>query len=189
MARRRAIVDRPDMRQSLRVFFKSLRKDGVSAQKIRSCLKSMEIEPVLTAHPTESKRRTTLMHLMRLSNSLENVDEVLESLWQTHETRNRCVSPLDEVNNTLFYFERTIFDAIGDYMKLFESELKRVYPELSVDRTFLKFGNWVGGDRDGNPFVTPEVSLETMRRQHELAIKLIREQLEFLVSGTFTCFT
>ncbi|MFT5169971.1 MAG: phosphoenolpyruvate carboxylase [Lysobacterales bacterium] len=182
MARRRSISDRPELRQSLRALFKSFDKAGVSSKKVQACLDDMEIQPVLTAHPTESKRRTTLMHLMRITDSLDNMDEVLETLWQTRETRNRLVSPLDEVNNCLFYFNTTIFDAIGDYMQLFEDELKRVYPKVSVNRPFLKFGNWVGGDRDGNPFITPEVSLETMRRQHELAVKLICEQLELLVA-------
>ena len=66
-------------------------------------------------------------------------------------------------------------------MRLFKEELSEAYPELSVDRTFLKMSSWVGGDRDGNPYVTPKLSLETVRIQHELAIKLVQQQLGKLV--------
>jgi len=180
-ARRRAVRARPDLRQSLRWLFNGLRADGIPEARVRQCLERMVIEPVLTAHPTESKRRTNLAHLMRLSESIEEPDEVLEALWQTREIRVRRVTPLDEVKNCLFYFERTIFDAVAEVIRLFESELKRAYPGLSVERSFLKMGSWVGGDRDGNPHVTPEVSLETMRLQHELAVRLVRKQLEQLV--------
>ncbi len=181
-ARRQAVLSRPDLRQSLRDLFAGLKADGVSEEKVRECLEQMEIEPVLTAHPTESKRRTTLGHLMRLSETIDEPDEILEALWQTRETRFRRISPLDEVKNCLFYFDRTIFDAFADYMRLFEEELQKAYPNLSVERTFLKISSWVGGDRDGNPYVTPSVSLDTLQLQHELAIRLVREQLTQLVN-------
>lgn len=181
-ARRRAIREKPNMRQSLASLFRKLREDNVSEKRLRQCLEQMEIEPVLTAHPTESKRRTALGHLMRLSESIENPDEILEALWQTREIRYHRISPLEEAKNCLFYFDKTIHNALVDYMRLFERELKKSYPNLSVKRPFLKMSSWVGGDRDGNPFVTPQVSLETMKLQHSLAIRLVQKQLSELVN-------
>ena len=176
-ARRCAIEENPNLRNSLADLFKKLKHDNVSARKLQDCLDQIEIEPVLTAHPTESKRRTTLSHLMRLSDDISNTDEILETLWQTRETRHRKMSPLDEVKNCLLYYDRTIFQAVADYMSLFEKELAKAYPNVKLENNFLKVSTWVGGDRDGNPFVTPEVSLETLNMQHTLAIKLIRWQL------------
>ncbi len=180
-ARVRAVRSRPDLRQSFRHTFTSLNQAGVSARTIRDCLAQMEIEPVLTAHPTESKRRTTMGHLMRIAGDFDNPDMTLEALWQSIETRLGNMTPLNEVDNSLFYFERTIFEAAAETMRLFEQELQRAYPGLTLPRSFLRMGTWVGGDRDGNPNVTPEVSLEAVRHQHELAVRLIGDQLERLI--------
>lgn len=181
-ARRRSVLENPNLRHSLRDLFEKLKKDGVPARKVKECLAELEIEPVLTAHPTESKRRTTLSHLMRLSKSIKDPDEILEALWQTRETRFRKMSPVDEVKNCLFYFDRTIHQAVADYMRLFECELQQAYPNITLDKNFLKVSSWVGGDRDGNPFVTPKVSLQTLKMQHALAIDLVRQELEYLKS-------
>lgn len=181
-ARRRVIQERKDLRQSLSVLFANLKKMGVSTDTVQRCIDQMQIEPVLTAHPTENKRRTTQVHLMRLSENWDHIDEVLETLWQTREIRNRKMSPLNEIQNCLFYFDRTIFQCVADYMRLFKMELHNVYPDVEVNRPFLRFGSWVGGDRDGNPYVTPEVSLKAVGLHHELAIQLVKEQLEALMA-------
>lgn len=181
-ARKRAIQENPELRQSLRSLFSGLKKDKISAKRLKRCLEQLQIEPVLTAHPTESKRRTILTHLMRLGEDFNVMDEVLEALWHTRPIRSHKMTPLDEVDNAIFYFDRTIFRAVADFMRLFHDELQRAYPTLSVDRCFLKMSSWVGGDRDGNPFVTPKVSLETVARQHALAVHLIQEQLTELLA-------
>ncbi|MCP5488604.1 MAG: phosphoenolpyruvate carboxylase [Verrucomicrobia bacterium] len=180
-SRVRAVLSQPTLRQSLRSMFSEFRALGLSSQKIRACLEQLEIAPVLTAHPTESKRRTTMAHLMRLSREPEKTDEILEALWQTREVRVERVTVLNEADNTLFYFERTIFQAVADFYRLFEAELQRAYPGVRVTRPFLTMGSWVGGDRDGNPNVTPEISVEVMARQHALVIQLYRAQVEKLV--------
>lgn len=181
-ARRRNITSRHSLRHSLRDLFTNLKESKIPAKRVEECLAQIEIEPVLTAHPTESKRRTTKVQVMRLDEHLENIDEVLEALWQTREIRDRRMSPLNEVQNCLFYFEKTIFESIGHFMRLFKEELHRAYPKVELKRSFLRFGSWVGGDRDGNPFVTPAISLKAARLQHELAIKLVHEQLVHLVA-------
>ena len=100
--------------QSLRALFHELREAGVSATTLQHCLDALTIEPVLTAHPTEAKRRTTLNHILRLNEQFAHPDEILEVLWQTDETRERRIGPLDEVDRTLFFFERTVIPALAN---------------------------------------------------------------------------
>jgi phosphoenolpyruvate carboxylase len=154
--------------QSLQWLFRFLKEYNVSAAKLSQCLSSLEVQPVLTAHPTEAKRRTTLNHILRLSHSLENPDETLEALWQTEETREERPEPLDEVANVLFFFDHTIFDTVARFYETFDAELAASYPSLKRERPFLTFASWVGGDRDGHPFITREVSLTAAEHHHRL---------------------
>jgi phosphoenolpyruvate carboxylase len=153
---------------SLRRLFGELRHAGVGAERLQACLDALEIQPVLTAHPTEAKRRTVLNQIRRLELEWDRPDEVLEALWQTEEVRQQRVGPLDEVEGTLYYFDRTIFDTVGNFYAAFDVELAAHYPGVARKRPFLTFASWVGGDRDGNPFVTPEVSRTAARRQREV---------------------
>jgi phosphoenolpyruvate carboxylase len=147
--------------QSLRWLFHELKRARVPVTTLRRCLDALDIQPVLTAHPTEAKRRTTLNQILRLAEHVDDPDEILEALWQTREIRERKVGPLDEVENALFFFDRTIFKTTARFYATFDAELAACYPEARRSRPFLTFASWVGGDRDGNPFVTPEVSLMT----------------------------
>jgi phosphoenolpyruvate carboxylase len=88
---------------------------------------------------------------------------VLEALWQTEEIRERRVGPLQEVANAVFYFDRTIFETAARFYETFDAELAAHYPAVRRRQPFLTFASWVGGDRDGNPFVTPEVSRTTVQ--------------------------
>jgi hypothetical protein len=83
---------------------------------------------VLTAHPTEAKRRTTLGHLLRLAARFDDPDEILETLWHTRETRERPMDPLEEVDRALFLVERTILSAVADFYQAFDRELSRAGP-------------------------------------------------------------
>ena len=164
-ARVRQIAADPSPDQSLNHLFRELRAAGVGASTVQQCLDTLEVQPVLTAHPTEAKRRIVLNHLLRLNAEFEHPDEILETLWQTSEVRERRVTPLDEVENTLAFFDRTIFKAVARFYAVFDSELLSVYPTVRRTRPFLTFASWVGGDRDGHPLVTPEVSLMAVERQ------------------------
>jgi phosphoenolpyruvate carboxylase len=181
-ARVRHLQSNPEPAQSLRRLFRELNETGVSAETMQRCLDAIEIEPVLTAHPTEAKRRTTLNHLLRLAGRFEWPDEILEALWQTDEIRERRVGPLDEVDNVLFLFHRTILPAIANFYATFDAELHAVFPEVKRDRPFLTFASWVGGDRDGHPFVTPEISLETIERLHARALEHYDHECDALIS-------
>ena len=166
-ARIRHLQSNPSPTQSLRWLFHELKRADVPLEALQRCLDSLEIQPVLTAHPTEARRRSVLNQILRLANATDDPDEILEALWQTQEIRQRKVGPLDEVENTLFLFDHTIFKTVAQFYTTFDSELAACYPEARRTRSFLTFASWVGGDRDGHPFITPEVSLTTVGLHHD----------------------
>ncbi|MDW8308668.1 MAG: phosphoenolpyruvate carboxylase [Verrucomicrobiales bacterium] len=153
--------------QSLRHLFQELRAARVPPETLQRCLDSLDIQPVLTAHPTEAKRRTVLNHLLRLQERFYEPDEILEALWQTDEIRERPVTPLDEADTTLFLLERAALPAVASFYATFDAELRAAYPGVQRRTWFLSFGSWVGGDRDGHPLVTPETSLSVAARNAE----------------------
>lgn len=176
-ARERRLLTKKVPVMSLRHLFRELKQAGVPADKLQACLDELEIQPVLTAHPTEAKRRSVLNQIWRLSHEWDNPDEVLEALWQTQEIREQKVGPLQEVEGTLYYFDRTIFETAANFYTTFETELAAHYPGVKCSRQFLTFASWVGGDRDGNPFVTPEVSRIAARRHQEIALNFYASEV------------
>jgi phosphoenolpyruvate carboxylase len=163
-------------------------------------LRSMRIEPVLTAHPTEAKRRSVFNHVLRIGKSLEalgdspehsvekSVDPWIEALWLTEETRERPVTPELEVENSLVFLERTIYDLAGIFWERFNEELSRFAPRLAGGRPFIRFGSWVGTDRDGNPNVTPQTSLEAADRLRQSILGYYCQNLDrFLSLISFPC--
>jgi len=159
-ARVRHLETEPAPSMSLRRLFSDLKSAGIRPEALQECLNELEIQPVLTAHPTEAKRRILLHQIARLSRTWDNPDEVLEALWQTEEVREKRVGPLQEVESTLYFFERAIFETVANFYQAFDTELAAQFPEVKRKRQFLTFASWVGGDRDGNPFVTPDLSRE-----------------------------
>ena len=160
---------------------------GVSAAEISELLKRLEISPVFTAHPTEAKRRTVLDLLLRMQNLLKtlseksllaseikNLEEQVISeitlLWQTDEVREIKPTVIDEVTNGLFYFEQLLFSLVPSVYHEIELALLKFYPNDKIEiPPILQFGSWVGGDRDGNDFVTPEITEATLRL-HKLTV-------------------
>ena len=181
-ARVRHLQSNPEPTQSLCHLFRELRTAGVSAEAVQRCLATLEVEPVLTAHPTEAKRRTTLNHILRLATQFDRPDEILEALWQTDEIRERRVGPLDEVDSVLFLLEHTILPALAKFYQTFDVELRGAYPAVQRERSFLTFASWVGGDRDGHPFVTPEVSRATVKRHQDRLLGHYACECEGLIS-------
>ncbi len=156
---------------SLRHTFSQLHRNHVGGAALRRLLDSIQVEPVLTAHPTEAKRRSVFNHILRLGHTLEGLqgeldehaapylDPWIEALWLTDEVREKAVTPQMEVENTLVYFERVIFDLAGEFWQHLSTELALRYPQVRPPQPFLRFGSWIGADRDGNPNVTPQTSL------------------------------
>ena len=154
----------------------------MSADRLQTLLDSLAYIPVITAHPTEAKRRSILYALRRifLTNEKLNdtrlgkkqrqvvIDELethIQILWRTNEVRESRPQVRDEIKNGLYYFKESLFDAVPMVYRNMEERIKDHYPSASITvPSFLKFGSWIGGDRDGNP----NVKLETT----ELALRL-----------------
>jgi phosphoenolpyruvate carboxylase len=166
---------------SLRHLFQELKEARVPAEKLQRCLDELEIQPVLTAHPTEAKRRAVLNQVWRVAEQFEGPDEALEALWHTEEVRERRVGPLQEVENAVFYFDRTICETAANFYSTFDAELAVHYPTVKRQRHFLTFASWVGGDRDGNPFVTPDISRLTAQWHACAAMDFYERQCARLV--------
>lgn len=174
--RKRRLAANSEPSMSYKWLFRSLKESRISNAKLTGLFENLEIEPVLTAHPTETKRRTVLTLLKRLQRSWEDPDVYLETLWHTEEVRQTAMEPLNEVDNSLFFFRQTIMEAAADCQADFERFLKEHYPDVTPPDSFITFASWVGGDRDGHPFVTNDVSMEAMRRQSKVAKDYIHAQ-------------
>ena len=198
--RLRAYEQQPTpLAMSGRACFQELRSRRVPLAHLTRLLRSLAIQPVLTAHPTEVKRRTTMDHLLEIAQDLGALDhsalptrerdrltarlrEHLEILWQTNEARQRPLTVADEISNTLFYFERTILPLIPRLYEDLERSLAQHYRSWRGPLPcWLKFGSWVGGDRDGHPHVTPAVSTETLRHQRRVILRYYLTQVEHLI--------
>jgi phosphoenolpyruvate carboxylase len=171
---------------------------GVSAERVRALLAECTVEPVFTAHPTEARRRTVLAKLRRLRELADGLDEPLlgprrlaerhdlireeiAALWLTEEVHHRAPTVLDEVRNGLYFFEESLWSVVPRLYRETERALAESYPgERFEVPSFLRFGSWVGGDRDGNPNVTAEVTDHTLRLHRETALSLYERELEGL---------
>ncbi|MBI3333409.1 MAG: phosphoenolpyruvate carboxylase [Candidatus Omnitrophica bacterium] len=189
-----------DLEMSLAWTAHRLKGAGVGAQTLLRRLKSAEVAPVLTAHPTEVRRRTTMDHLADVAAALEqwnhplatpsqraeserSIRETLEILWATNEARLRKLAVADEVSQTLFFIERTILDLVPELHDRLEELLRRLDSPPAAGRVpnILRFGSWVGGDRDGNPSVTPQVTWETAQTHRRAILRYYRGRLEDLI--------
>jgi phosphoenolpyruvate carboxylase len=167
----RRLKEYPSRAQSLRHVFQELKTRGVTSFELQRCLDELEVQPVFTSHPTEAKRQAVTLQIARLAALFEKPDEVLEALWQTQQVREHSVSPMDEVGRVLFWFRTTIINTMPDFYREFDLALAEYFPDVKRQQTFLTFSSWVGGDRDGNSFVTPEVSLATIKLHRDLIIQ------------------
>ena len=168
-------------RGSVRWSLRRLREAGRGAEEVARALASLDVRPVLTAHPTESARRTILDLQARLAEGLltrdgapepqrraidRHLEGEVELLWLTEEIRRDRPSVMDEVSNALWYLEDRLLEAASRVrerlVEAFEDEFGRGLGAAPV--TPLTLGSWVGGDRDGNPFVTAEITLAAARR-------------------------
>jgi phosphoenolpyruvate carboxylase len=167
---------------SARWVMRALHAAGRNAPEVEHAMLGLDVRPVLTAHPTESTRRTLLSLQARVAELLlaregtplderrvieEALDGEVELLWITAEVRHDRPSVRDEVSTVLWYLETRLLDAGARardaLIRAFEEEFGTTSDAVQ-QLVPLRIGNWVGGDRDGNPFVTPEVTVATARR-------------------------
>jgi phosphoenolpyruvate carboxylase len=183
---------------SARWTMRELRKLGASPDAIEEAMLKLDIRPVLTAHPTESTRSTLLGLQARVADELlaresapadqvrlveQSLEGEIELLWLTSEVRQDRPSVLDEVSSALWYLETRLLDAGAQMQQAlavaFEEEFSRSGDSFRL-AVPLRFGTWVGGDRDGNPFVTPEITVATARRASHVILGRYEVALEDL---------
>ncbi|MFL5402866.1 MAG: phosphoenolpyruvate carboxylase [Gemmatimonadales bacterium] len=172
---------------------------GIPADEIRGLLEVLRIRPVVTAHPTEAKRVTVLEKHRRIYRRLvdlesprwtprerqalvDGLQNEIELLWTTGELRLAKPTVPQEVFWGLHFFNETLFEAVPDLLDKLERALARGYPgERFQVSPFFQFGSWVGGDRDGNPFVTNDVTRSTLLENRLTALRRYRRRLADLV--------
>jgi phosphoenolpyruvate carboxylase len=172
------------------------RQAGFGAAELRRFFKDALVSPVLTAHPTEVRRKSTMdreMEIARLLDRRERLQMTQEeieaseeqlrravvTLWQTNLLRRTKLTVLDEVTNGLSFYDYTFLHEVPRLHCALEDRLSREGGEEGV-ASFLKMGSWIGGDRDGNPFVTAEVMRGTLRLQASRIISFYLEELHAL---------
>ncbi|RME72017.1 MAG: phosphoenolpyruvate carboxylase [Chloroflexi bacterium] len=196
--REKSSYPRP-VHDSIAAAIETLHQAGVSSETLAHTLAQLQIELVFTAHPTEAKRRTIISKLRRIGRALLELElkdllpaekeqlhaairGEITSLWVTERSRTSRPTVTDEVRMGLFYFHNTLWDVIPQIYRALDQALARFYPDLSVPERFLTFGSWIGGDRDGNPFVTTDVTATALyfhrrvaaERHHQVAQNLDR---------------
>lgn len=177
-----------------------IKAQGISVGTLQEMLDRLHYAPVFTAHPTEARRRAVMEGVRRVflicdrfysSNLGVNDQRELEAqlaaeiqvMWRTDELRSAKLEVRDEVRNGLYYVRESLFEAVPKAYQYFEKALRKHYgvnadgvATISVP-SFIRFGSWIGGDRDGNPFVTADVTEWTVHRQMQEALEEYRARV------------
>ena len=188
------------VRESIEAALIELKQRGVTAEELQAMLDRLSIELVFTAHPTESKRRTVLTKLRRLADMLRSSPQLaaahsptgwgpgvrsgdaadaikreITALWLTDRSRTLQPAVTDEVKTGLWYFTDTLWQVIPQLYADLQAMLDAHYPGVRAPPRWLTFGSWIGGDRDGNPNVTPQVTADTLQLHREHAIAKVHD--------------
>ncbi len=185
------------MRESIGEAIVALKQRAVSAEQMSALLDNLAIELVLTAHPTEARRRTILSKVQRIASLLYQInqgkplprehDALIDALyaeitafWLTDRARTANPAVTDEVRTGLYFVESVFWEILPKIYASMDNALAVHYPGLNANRTWLRLASWMGGDRDGNPNVTSEVTAETLRLHRGLAVEKHRDALQEL---------
>jgi phosphoenolpyruvate carboxylase len=173
-----------------------IRAAGLPPAEVSALVARLAVRPVFTAHPTEAARRSILSKRRRVADLLDatgdpradrRIAEVIDLLWQTAELRHDRPEPVDEARNAAYYLDELMRDTVADVLEELTDQLGSLGVELPPDARPLRFGSWIGGDRDGNPHVTPAVTSEVLVLQHGHALRdlsaLVDDLMEDLSSS------
>jgi phosphoenolpyruvate carboxylase len=180
-------------RESLADAHARLREAGVDDEQLRRAAAGVSLELVLTAHPTEATRRTILAAQLRLSGHLRSLDEPaltsserrrveaviaeeITALWQTDEVRSRRPRVVDEIRHGLWFFEQSLLETAAELVGEYRSLIPGAPPPL-------RFGSWIGGDRDGNPAVGADTIAEALARARALVLRRYRDEVRELAAA------
>jgi phosphoenolpyruvate carboxylase len=197
--RRRRQIERTRGREALRGTFAHVlaeaAQEGIEPQEIQTLLSGLRIRPVITAHPTESKRVTVLEKYRKIYLTLRElegarwterertalIDELrdqIELVWMTGELHLEKPTVQHEVSRGLHFFDETLFDKAPELLGLVDAALAKHYPGQSFELPpFFQFGSWIGGDRDGNPGVTTKVTAWTLRQNALASLRHYRGRI------------
>lgn len=181
------------LHESIAAAVTSLR-ETLSPDEVRQAVRRLEVHPVLTAHPSEARRRSLLHHLEEAARLIWRLDdprltgtgraEVLDALraritlvWQTAEARVERPSVLDEVQSVIYVLSGTVYDMLPHVYRAVDLALAA---PLGSFGGLLRFGSWVGGDRDGNPAVTPDVTRAAARLARAAVLRRYRRDVQAL---------
>ena len=188
-------------RGSLAGTLRAMQRVGISAEEALDWLRKVLVVPVFTAHPTEVARRSVMFKRRRIGELLEQLDRIplpqenlarleeqvlaeITSLWQTDEVRSRRPTVYDEIKMGLDYYDVSIFATLPSLYREIADALNAAYG-LTVEAhelpKVLEFGSWIGGDRDGNPFVTPEVTRNAIQLAREHLLHFYDGQLQMVI--------
>ena len=173
----------------------SAARAGLAPQDVRAVVASLRVRPVITAHPTEAKRVTVLEKHRRIYRRLvdleaprwtprertalvDNLRTEIELLWLTGELRLEKPTVDQELAWGLYFVNENLFEVVPELIEKLERALRQAYPGEQYDvPPFFQFGSWIGGDRDGNPFVTNDVTRRTLLENRRTSLRRYRQRL------------
>ncbi|NDV92294.1 phosphoenolpyruvate carboxylase [Alteromonas sp. 345S023] len=183
---------------SIDALFKHLDKAELSTEKVQQAVGKLNIDLVLTAHPTEVTRRTLIHKHKELANCLQAVHQeslsdvernkvetriadLISQAWHTEEIRSVRPTPVDEARWGFSVIENSLWEAVPDFLRELDDRLNQDYAvSLPLDASPVQFSSWMGGDRDGNPFVTSKVTEQVLLLARKRAAKLFATDLDRL---------
>ncbi|WP_213995187.1 phosphoenolpyruvate carboxylase [Arsukibacterium sp.] len=191
-----ASIEKPEPLQEL---FSLLQDKKLDDGKVKQAVANLSIELVLTAHPTEVSRRTLIHKLTEIAACLTELEqelsaaqqqkvelrlsELIAQAWHTNEIREQRPTPVDEAKSGFAVIESSLWQAIPDFLRELDQKLlSATGTGLAVDAAPVKFSSWMGGDRDGNPFVTAKVTRQVLLLSRWKAADLFAADLDFLSS-------
>ncbi|MEQ8718176.1 MAG: phosphoenolpyruvate carboxylase [Acidimicrobiales bacterium] len=171
-----------------------LRAGGVADDEIVALVRRADLRPVFTAHPTEASRRSILNKLAEIALLLEGraerncasvdrdridrrVDVLIDAMWLTDEIRRERPEPIDEARSAMYYLEGIVRHGVPELLDDVDAVLEGLGAAGDASSVPIRFGSWVGGDRDGNPNVTPRTTMDVLRLQRRVALDILRSEV------------